>query len=200
MGYSLFEFGADTTHADASEFRNVQRNDYRRIGISDSDAKKMAFHEDGRGVESMLAALRNGEPRYFGLKDGNSLAAVACLSDWLYGDAAPYQPEIITRLAKLRHRIGSRLGVNAVRDSGLAAFGVVDDRFYQEEAAELLDYVMEEANGKQSRYLYAAADTQDDEFIEAFNNKGAKMAKGKIELVDVHGVERLYGLMRAEVR
>jgi len=59
---------------------------------------------------------------------------------------------------------------------------------------------MEEANGKQSRYLYAAADTQDDEFIEAFNNKGAKMAKGKIELVDVHGVERLYGLMRAEVR
>lgn len=197
MAYSTVEFGGETTFAEASEFREVQMKDYLRIDIPESDARTMAY---GSGTEAMLAALAGGEPRYFGLKDGNSLAAVACMSDWLYGDAAPFQSEFSTQLAKLRHRINHKLGRKVVRDSALQVFGVVDNRHYQDEADMLLDHVMEEAHLKGSRYLYAAADMKDEEFVEAFNRKGAWLARGKTGIIEVNGVERFYGLMKADVR
>ena len=200
MAYSLVEFGETTSVEQATEFRDVQTKDYVRIGIPQGDARRMAFHEDGNGPSRLLGAIEAGERRYFGLNDGASLAAVACLGDWLHGDAAPYGADIVTKISKLRHRMNVRLGRHVLHDSVLPAFGVADDRFYDEEAGMLLDKMRIEANEKGSKYLYAMPDIRDDQFITTFEEKGAKFAKGSAEPIDVHGVERLYGLMKLDVR
>jgi hypothetical protein len=200
MASEMIRFDRDATREQAHEFQAVLFDDYLRIGIDDEAAAYMAYDGGNANPGNLMRRMENGPKEYYGLRHEGSLAAVAALGDWLYGDEAPFVRPLTTKLRRVRHKLNVRWGTEPTYDTGVFAFGVKEGESYQEVARPFLQELVDIAATRGSTMLKAPIDAKDEALLSTFESLGGKQLTRKVGFMAIYDVERDYQLWGLTVR
>jgi hypothetical protein len=199
MASEMIRFGRDTTRQQAHEFQAVLFDDLTRIGLDGEAAAHMAYDGGNANPGNLMRRMEQGPKEYYGLRQEGSLAAVAALGDWLYGDEAPFVHPLTTKVRRVRHHLNVRWGTEPAYDTGLVAFGVKQGERYQAVAQPFLQKLADVAATRGSKMVKAAIDSEDESLQSAFEALGGKPLTRNIGSIAIHDVERDYQLWGLDV-